>query len=113
VRQPDVATPGVRLLLANGAATLFPAMSPEWIPLLFVSAVIALLLFMLRPREQSFRHTFWRIAIVEVTYVGMAYLLFKVLEHPPVEALFGASMCALIAGVAVPKRLYRKLSGEK
>jgi hypothetical protein len=50
---------------------------------------------------------------VEATYVGMAYLLFKVLEHPPVEALFGASMCALIAGVAVPKRLYRKLSGEK
>jgi hypothetical protein len=88
-------------------------MSPEWIPLLFVSAVIALLLFMLRPREQSFRHTFWRIAIVETTYLGMAYLLFKVLEHPPVEALFGASMCALIAGVAVPKRLYRKLSGEK
>jgi hypothetical protein len=103
----------MHLLLAKGPATLCTRMSPEWIPLLFVSAVIALLLFMLRPRGQSIRPTLWRMAIVETTYLGMAYLLLRVLEHPPVEALLGASMCALIAGVAMPKRLYRKLSREK
>ena len=88
-------------------------MSPEWIPLLFVAAVIVLLLLLLRPREQSRRITVCRIVVVEATYLGMAYLLLDVLEHPPAEAFLGAILVAAIAGLAIPKRYYRKLAGEK
>jgi hypothetical protein len=87
-------------------------MSPEWIPLLFASAVIALLLLLLPPRTQSRRVTVCRIVVMEAIYLGMAYLLLDVLEHPPVEALIGSLMVAAIAG-AIPHRFYRKLAGEK
>lgn len=87
-------------------------MSPEWIPLLFAAAVIALLLLLLRPRGQSTRMTICRIAVMEAVYLGMAYLLLDVLEHPPAEALVGSLMLAAITG-AIPHRFYRKLAGEK
>jgi hypothetical protein len=56
--------------------------------------------------------TICRIVVMEVVYLGMAYLLLDVLEHPPVEALLGSLMVAAIAG-AIPLRFYRKLAGEK
>lgn len=87
-------------------------MSPEWIPLLFAAAVIVLLLLVLRPREQSRRVTICRIVVMETIYLGMAYLLLDILEHPPAEALLGSVMVAAIAG-AIPHRYYRKLAGEK
>ena len=88
-------------------------MSPEWIPLLFVAAVIAVLLAMLRPREQSRRMTVCRIVVMEVVYLGMAYLLLDVLGHPPAEAFLGSIIVAAIAGAAIPQRYYRRLAGEK
>jgi hypothetical protein len=88
-------------------------MSPEWIPLLFVAAVIAVLLVMLRPRQQSRRMTVCRIVVMEAVYLGMAYLLLDVLEHPPAEVFMGSLIVAAIAGVAIPKRYYRRLAGEK
>jgi hypothetical protein len=87
-------------------------MSPEWIPLLFAAAVIALLLLLLRPRAQSRRMTICRIVVMEAVYLGMAYLLLDVLEHPPAEALLGSLLVAAIAG-AIPLRFYRKLAGER
>jgi hypothetical protein len=87
-------------------------MSPEWIPLLFAAAVIALLLLLLKPRAQSRRMTICRIVVMEVVYLSMAYLLLDVLEHPPAEALLGSLMVAAIAG-AIPLRFYRKLAREK
>jgi hypothetical protein len=88
-------------------------MSPEWIPLLFVSAMMFLLLVTLRPRKQSARYAIWRAAFLEAAYLGVAYLLLHVLQHPPAEALFGALASALLAGLILPKRVYRVLSGEK
>jgi hypothetical protein len=87
-------------------------MSPEWIPLLFAAAVIVLLLVVLRPRAQSWRTTICRLAVIEAIYLGMAYLLLDVLEHPPAEALLGAILVAAMA-VAIPSRYYRKLAREK
>ena len=87
-------------------------MSPEWIPLLFPAAVIVLLLLVLRPRAQSRRVTICRIVVMEAIYLGMAYLLLDVLEHPPAEALVGSIMVAALAG-AIPTRYYRKLAREK
>jgi uncharacterized membrane protein (GlpM family) len=87
-------------------------MSPEWIPLLFAAAVIALLVLVTRPRAQSRRITICRIVVMEAIYLGMAYLLLDVLRHPPAEALMGSLIVAAIAG-AIPHRYYRKLSGEK
>jgi uncharacterized membrane protein YjjB (DUF3815 family) len=87
-------------------------MSPEWIPLLFAAAVIVLLLVVLRPRAQSWRTTICRLAVIEAIYLGMAYLLLDVLEHPPAEALLGAILVAAMAG-AIPSRYYRKLAREK
>jgi hypothetical protein len=87
-------------------------MSPEWIPLLFAAAVIALLLFVLRPRRQSRRITICRIVVMEAIYLGMAYLLLDVLAHPPAEALLGSLMLTAIAG-AIPSRYYRKLAREE
>jgi hypothetical protein len=88
-------------------------MSPEWIPLLFVAAVIAVLLLMLRPRAQSRRMTVCRIVVMEAIYLGMAYLLLDVLEHPPAEVFLGSIIVAAIAGAAIPRRYYRRLAGEK
>jgi hypothetical protein len=88
-------------------------MSPEWIPLLFVAAVIAVLLLMLRPRAQSKRMTACRIVVMEAIYLGMAYLLLDVLEHPPAEVFLGSIIVAAIAGAAIPQRYYRRLAGEK
>ncbi|PYU25751.1 MAG: hypothetical protein DMG30_04095 [Acidobacteria bacterium] len=87
-------------------------MSPEWIPLLFAAAVIVLLLVVLRPRAQSWRTTICRLAVMEAVYLGMAYLLLDVLEHPPAEALVGAILMAAMAG-AIPSRYYRKVAREK
>jgi hypothetical protein len=87
-------------------------MSPEWIPLLFVAAVIVLLLLMMRPRAQSRRVTICRIVVMEAIYLGTAYLLLDVLEHPPAEAFLGSLIVAALAG-AIPSRFYRKLAGEK
>ena len=87
-------------------------MSPEWIPLLFAAAVIVLLLVVLRPRAQSWRTTICRLAVIEAIYLGMAYLLLDVLEHPPAEALVGAILMAAMAG-AIPSRYYRKVAREK
>jgi hypothetical protein len=87
-------------------------MSPEWIPLLFAAGVIALLLLMLRPRHQSRRVTFCRIAVMEAIYLGMAYLLLDVLEHPPAEAFLGSIIVAA-ASAAIPARYYRKLAREE
>ncbi len=84
-------------------------MSPEWIPLLFAAAFIMLLLLVLRPRAQSWRITVCRLVIMEAVYLTMAYLLLDVLEHPPAEALLGASMVAAITA-AIPGRYYRKLA---
>jgi hypothetical protein len=74
--------------------------------------VIALLLLLLRPRAQSRRITICRIVVMEAIYLGMAYLLLDVLEHPPAEALLGSLMVAAITG-AIPHRFYRKLAREK
>lgn len=88
--------------------------SPEWIPLLFVASVICLFFFLLRPRERSIRRlTILRVLIVEGAYLSAAYLILDVLEHPVTEALFGASLLALVAGVAVPNRVYRRLDGKR
>jgi CHASE2 domain-containing sensor protein len=87
-------------------------MSPEWIPLLFAGAVIAVLLLMLRSREQSRRVTICRIVVIEAIYLSMAYLLLNVLEHPPAEAFLGSIIVAALAG-AIPNRYYRKMAGEK
>jgi hypothetical protein len=87
-------------------------MSPEWIPLLFGAGVIGLLLLLLRPRGQSKRLTVCRIVVMEAIYLGMAYLLLDVLEHPTAEALLGSIIVAAMAG-AIPSRYYRKLAGEK
>lgn len=87
-------------------------MSPEWIPLLFAGAVIALLILVLRPRRQSRRVIICRIVVMEAIYLGMAYLLLDVLEHPPAEALVGSLIVAAIAG-AIPNRYYRKLAREE
>jgi hypothetical protein len=87
-------------------------MSPEWIPLLFAAAVIVLLLLVLQPRTQSRRLTICRIVVMETIYLGMAYLLLDILEHPPAEALVGSLMVAAIAG-AIPNRYYRKLAREE
>jgi len=87
-------------------------MSPEWIPLLFGAGVIALLLVLLRPRAQSRRLTLCRIVVMEAIYLGMAYLLLDILEHPPAEAFLGSIIVAAIS-CAIPSRYYRKLAGEK
>jgi hypothetical protein len=87
-------------------------MSPEWIPLLFAAAVIALLLLVTRPRAQSRRVTICRILVMEAIYLGMAYLLLDILRHPPAETLMGSLMVAAIAA-AIPHRYFRKLAGEK
>ncbi len=87
-------------------------MSPEWIPLLFAAGVMVLLLLLMRPRAQSRRVTIWRIVVMEAIYLGMAYLLLDVLQHPPAEALLGSIMVAAIAG-AIPSRYYRKLAREE
>jgi hypothetical protein len=87
-------------------------MSPEWIPLLFAAAVIALLLVLLRPRTQSRRVTVCRIVVMEAVYLAMAYLLLDVLDHPPAEAFLGSVIVAGIAG-AIPLRYYRRLAREK
>lgn len=87
-------------------------MSPEWIPLLFAAGVIVLLLVVMRPRAQSRRVTICRIVVMEAIYLGMAYLLLDILEHPPAEALIGSIMVAAIAG-AIPSRFYRKLAREE
>jgi hypothetical protein len=87
-------------------------MSPEWIPLLFAGALIALLLLLIRPRAQSRRVTICRIVVMEAIYLGMAYLLLDVLEHPPAEALLGSIIVAAVAG-AIPSRYYRKLAREE
>jgi hypothetical protein len=87
-------------------------MSPEWIPLLFAGALIALLLLLIRPRAQSRRVTICRIVVMEAIYLGMAYLLLDVLEHPPAEALLGSLIVAAVAG-AIPSRYYRKLAREE
>jgi hypothetical protein len=87
-------------------------MSPEWIPLLFAGALIALLLLLIRPRAQSRRVTICRIVVMEAIYLGMAYLLLDVHEHPPAEALLGSIIVAAVAG-AIPSRYYRKLAREE
>ena len=87
-------------------------MSPEWIPLLFTAAVIAVLLLMLRSREQSRRVTICRILVMEAIYLGMAYILLHVLEHPPAEAFLGSIIATAMAG-AIPSRFYRKLARER
>jgi hypothetical protein len=87
-------------------------MSPEWIPLLFAAALIAVLLLMLRSREQSRRVTICRIVVMEAIYLGMAYLLLDVLDHPPTEALLGSLIVAAVAG-AIPNRYYRRMAREK
>jgi uncharacterized membrane protein YjjB (DUF3815 family) len=87
-------------------------MSPEWIPLLFAAVVIVLLLLVLRPPAQSRRVTICRIVVMEAIYLGTAYLLLDILEHPPAEALVGSIMVAAVAG-AIPKRYYRKLAREE
>ncbi len=87
-------------------------MSPEWIPLLFGAALIALLLLLLRPRAQTRRVTVCRIVVMEAIYLGMAYVLLDVLDHPPAEAFLGSVIVAAIAG-AIPIRFYRRLAGEK
>jgi hypothetical protein len=87
-------------------------MSPEWIPLLFAAAVIALMLLVLRPRVQSWRITLWRVVVMEAIYLCAAYLLHNVLDHPPAEALLGSIIIAAIAG-AIPIRFYQRLAGEK
>jgi hypothetical protein len=51
--------------------------------------------------------------MVEIAYLGTAYLLFEVLEHPVTEAFFGSIIIALIVGLTIPNRVYRRLSGEK
>jgi hypothetical protein len=87
-------------------------MSPEWIPLLFAAAVIVLLLFVMRPHGQSRRITICRIVVMEAIYLGMAYLLLHVLDHPPAEALLG-SIIVTATAAAIPARFYRKLVREK
>jgi hypothetical protein len=87
-------------------------MSPEWIPLLFGAGVIALLLVLLRPRAQSRSVTIWRIVVMEAIYLGTAYLLLDILEHPPAEAFLGSIIVAAAAS-AIPGRCYRRLAGEK
>jgi hypothetical protein len=87
-------------------------MSPEWIPLLFGAALIVLPLLLLRPRAQSKRVTICRVVVMEAIYVGMAYLLLDVLDHPPAEAFLGSVIVAAMAG-AIPSRFYRRLAGEK
>ena len=87
-------------------------MSPEWIPLLFAAAVIVVLLLMLRSREQSRRVTICRVLVMEAIYLGMAYLLLHVLQHPPAEAFLGSIIVTAIAA-AIPGRFYRKLAGER
>jgi hypothetical protein len=86
--------------------------SPEWIPLLFAAALIAVLLPMLRSRGQSRRVTICRIVVMEAIYLGMAYLLLHVLDHPPAEALLGSIIVAAMAG-AIPNRYYRRMAREK
>jgi hypothetical protein len=49
---------------------------------------------------------------MEAIYLGMAYLLLDVLDHPPAEAFLGSAIVAAIAG-AIPIRFYRRLAGEK
>jgi hypothetical protein len=71
-----------------------------------------LLLLVLQPRTQSRRLTICRIVVMETIYLGMAYLLLDILEHPPAEALVGSLMVAAIAG-AIPNRYYRKLAREE
>jgi hypothetical protein len=87
-------------------------MSPEWIPLLFAAAVIVVLLLMLRSRGQSRRVTMCRILVMEAIYLGMAYLLLHVLQHPPAEAFLGSIIVTAMAA-AIPARFYRKLAGER
>ena len=87
-------------------------MSPEWIPLLFAAALIVVLLLMLRSRKQSRRVTICRIVVMEAIYLGMAYLLLDVLNHPPAEALLGSLIVTAMAG-AIPSRYYRKLARER
>jgi len=73
-------------------------MSPEWIPLLFAAALIAVLLLMLRSREQSRRVTICRIVVMETIYLG--------------KALLGSLIVAAVAG-AIPNRYYRRMAREK
>lgn len=87
-------------------------MSPEWIPLLFAAAVIVLLVILLRPHGQSRRVMIWRVVTMEAIYLGTAYLLLHVLEHPPAEALLGSLLVTAIAG-AIPNRFYRRLAKEE
>jgi hypothetical protein len=49
---------------------------------------------------------------MEAIYLGMAYLLLDVLDHPPAEALLGSLIVAAMAG-AIPSRYYRKLARER
>jgi hypothetical protein len=87
-------------------------MSPEWIPLLFGAALLVLPLLLLRPRAQSKRVTVCRIMVMEAIYLGMAYVLLDVLDHPPAEAFLGSVIVVAIAA-AIPIRFYRRLAGEK
>ncbi len=67
---------------------------------------------MMRPRAQSRRVTICRIVVMEAIYLGTAYLLLDVLEHPPAEVFLGSVIVAALAGV-IPSLYYRKLVGEK
>ena len=87
-------------------------MSPEWIPVLFISAMIFLLLFVLRPKGQSARFAIWRTGFIEAAYLSMAYLVLHVLQHPAAEALFGGAAFALLVGFLLPRRLFHKLAGD-
>jgi hypothetical protein len=49
---------------------------------------------------------------MEAIYLGMAYLLLDVLDHPPAEAVLGSAIVAAIA-VVIPIRFYRRLAREK
>lgn len=50
--------------------------------------------------------------VMEAIYLGMAYVLLDVLDHPPAEAFLGSVIVAAIAA-AIPIRFYRRLAGEK
>jgi hypothetical protein len=49
---------------------------------------------------------------MEAIYLGTAYLLLDILEHPPAEAFLGSIIVAAAAS-AIPGRCYRRLAGEK
>lgn len=78
-------------------------MSPDSLARLVVFVIIFLFLMAVRRRREAIRHAIRRIFIVEVTYLGVAYLLAQI-GRSPVESILGGILIAIVVNQWMPGR---------